>query len=282
MPELPEVEVVRRGLETHLLGRRIEAVHVLHDRPVRSHPGGADGFSAALVGRRVDAVRRRGKYLWFALGDDAVIAHLGMSGQFRVNDPADPHLRHTRVLFGLDDGTQLRFLDQRMFGGFEVVEAGPLDPVPHIALDPFDPDFDPAAVARRLRARHTTVKRALLDQRLVSGIGNIYADEALWRTRLHFEHPTEALSQLRARQLLTHAGDVMREALAEGGTSFDALYVNINGESGYFERELDAYGREDRPCRRCSTPMVRRKFTNRSSFLCPKCQRLPRDIRTNA
>ena len=282
MPELPEVEVVRRGLETHLLGRRIEMVQVLHSRPVRSHPLGPDGFVAELVGRHVDAIRRRGKYLWFALGDDAVIAHLGMSGQFRVNEPTDPHLRHTRVLFDLDDGTQLRFLDQRMFGGFEVVPEGALNPVPHIALDPFDPNFDPAAVADGIRSRRTTVKRALLDQRLISGVGNIYADEALWRARLHFEHPTQALSKRKARELISHAAEVMAEALDAGGTSFDALYVNINGDSGYFERQLDAYGRQDRPCRRCATPMVRRKFTNRSSFLCPKCQRLPRDIRTNA
>ncbi|MDO5066853.1 MAG: bifunctional DNA-formamidopyrimidine glycosylase/DNA-(apurinic or apyrimidinic site) lyase [Propionibacteriaceae bacterium] len=282
MPELPEVEVVRRGLETHLAGRRIIGVHVLHDRPVRSHPGGTEGFAAELTGRSVDAIRRRGKYLWFVLGDDAVIAHLGMSGQFRVNRADDPRLRHTRVLFDLDDGCQLRFLDQRMFGGFDVVQGRAHDPVPHIALDPFDPDFDEATVARRLRTRRTTVKRALLDQRLISGIGNIYADEALWRARLHFEHPSERLSQVKARQLIGHAAEVMAEALAAGGTSFDALYVNINGASGYFERSLDAYGREDQPCRRCATPMLRRKFTNRSSFLCPKCQRLPRDIRTSA
>lgn len=281
MPELPEVEVVRRGLARHLLGRTITAVEVHHERPLRSHPEGGAGFAAELTGRRVDDVRRRGKYLWWVLGDDAMVAHLGMSGQFRVGRPEDPVLRHTRVLFDLDDGNQLRFLDQRMFGGLDLVPDGARCPVPHIALDPFDQDFDPAAVAKQLRERRTTVKRALLDQRLVSGIGNIYADEALWRSRLHFEHPTMALGQARARRLILDATEVMTEALAVGGTSFDALYVNIDGESGYFERGLDAYGREDRPCRRCATAIVRRKFTNRSSFLCPTCQRLPRDIRTN-
>ncbi|MDO5094179.1 MAG: bifunctional DNA-formamidopyrimidine glycosylase/DNA-(apurinic or apyrimidinic site) lyase [Propionibacteriaceae bacterium] len=276
MPELPEVEVVRRGLEAHLTGRRIEDVAVLHPRLVRSHPGGSEGFISAVRGRNVDGARRRGKYLWLVLGDDAMIAHLGMSGQFRMNRAADPQLRHTRVIFHLDDGTQARFVDQRMFGGLEFVVDGGVCPVLHIARDPFDPEFDPAEVARRLRAKHTTVKRALLDQRLVSGIGNIYADESLWRARLHFDHPTAELTQARAKSLLEHATDVMREALAAGGTSFDSLYVNVNGESGYFARALDAYGREDKPCRRCATPIVRRRFSNRSSFLCPQCQRLPR------
>lgn len=276
MPELPEVEVVRRGLEKHVLGRTIEAVTVLHRRPVRSHPGGPEGFASDLTGRGIKAVARRGKYLWLVLGDDAMIAHLGMSGQFRMNRPHDPQLRNTRVLFDLDDGTQLRFVDQRMFGGLEFVSRSGECPVPHIALDPFDPRFDPVAVAKRMRERRTTVKRAILDQKLVSGIGNIYADECLWRARLHFEHPTQHLTQKRAVALLGHARDVMSEALTAGGTSFDSLYVNINGESGYFERGLDAYGREAQPCRRCATLVVRRRFANRSSFLCPRCQRLPK------
>ena len=268
--------MVRRGLEKHVVGRTIEKITVLHRRPVRSHLGGPEGFASDLMKRGIDAVARRGKYLWLVLGDDAMIAHLGMSGQFRVNRPQDSQLRNTRVLFDLDDGTQLRFVDQRMFGGLEFVRGGGGCPVPHIALDPFDPDFDPAAVACRMRARRTTVKRAILDQGLVSGIGNIYADESLWRAKLHFDHPTQHLAQARAVALLGHARDVMSEALAAGGTSFDSLYVNVNGESGYFERGLDAYGREDQPCRRCATPVVRRRFANRSSFLCPRCQRLPK------
>ncbi|MCC2593255.1 bifunctional DNA-formamidopyrimidine glycosylase/DNA-(apurinic or apyrimidinic site) lyase [Tessaracoccus sp. OS52] len=276
MPELPEVEVVRRGLASHVTSRRIEKLTVLHPRPVRSHPSGADGMRAALEGRTIDAVRRRGKFLWFALDEDALVLHLGMSGQFRVNAPADDLVRNTRVLFDLDDGRQLRFVDQRMFGGLTLATGGAINPVPHIALDPFDHDFDVVDVADRMRRRNTTVKRALLDQRFVSGIGNIYADESLWRARMHFEHPTTALTRKRAVEVLQHAREVMAEALEQGGTSFDSLYVNINGESGYFARSLDAYGREGQPCRRCSSPMVRRQFANRSSFLCPKCQRLPR------
>ncbi len=276
MPELPEVEVVRRGLAGHLTGRSITAVRILHPRPVRSHPGGAEAMKAHLEGRTINAVCRRGKYMWFCLDADALVVHLGMSGQFRINEPGDELVRNTRVLLDLDDGLQVRFVDQRMFGGLEWVRDGAECPVPDIALDPFDDAFDPALVARRLRARRTTVKRALLDQRMVSGIGNIYADESLWRARLHFNHPTQRLTQRRAIAVLEHAHDVMAEALEAGGTSFDSLYVSVNGESGYFSRSLDAYGREGLPCHRCGAPMVRRRFTNRSSFLCPRCQRLPR------
>lgn len=276
MPELPEVEVVRRGLEGHVLGRTIDRVAVLHPRPVRTHPIGPDAFAADLTGRRIDAVRRRGKYLWLALGGDALIIHLGMSGQFRINQPGDELIRNTRVVVDFDDGAQLRFVDQRMFGGLEWAPGRAVDPVPHIALDPFDPNFDPDAVSRRLRAKRTGIKRALLDQTLISGIGNIYADETLWRAQLHFERPTSSLTARQARDAIDAAGDVMAEALAQGGTSFDSLYVNVNGESGYFSRSLNAYGRENQPCDRCGTPLVRARFMNRSSYLCPRCQRAPR------
>lgn len=276
MPELPEVEVVRRGLQEHLRGRRLESIQILHPRPVRAHPVGPDAFARELEGRVVDDVRRKGKYMWLVLDDDALIIHLGMSGQFRVGPRDTPLLRNTRILFDLDDGRQVRFIDQRMFGGLEIAPGVADDPVPHIARDPFDSRFDAGAVAARMRSKRTTVKRALLDQSLVSGIGNIYADESLWRSRLHFELPTSQLGPRKAVSLLRTAQQVMYDALAEGGTSFDSLYVNVNGESGYFDRGLGAYGRENQPCSRCGTPIVRRSFMNRSSFLCPTCQRAPK------
>ena len=279
MPELPEVEVVRRGLATHLSGRRIEGVSVLHPRPVRTHPSGPDGFVASVAGRPVDGIRRRGKYLWWVLGEDALVVHLGMSGQFRINQPGDEHVRHTRLVFSLDDGHELRFVDQRMFGGMDWRPGAAECPVPHVALDPFDPAYDERAVSARLLARRTGVKRALLDQRLVSGVGNIYADESLWRARLHFDAPTDTLTPAKARGVLRAAREVMEEALAQGGTSFDSLYVNVNGQSGYFSRSLSAYGREGAPCPRCATPIVRRAFMNRSSYFCPRCQR-PRKERS--
>ena len=278
MPELPEVESVRRGLE-HTIGETITRVEVLHPRPVRDHPVGPEGFVADLTGRAFATPRRRGKYLWFPLTDgDALLAHLGMSGQFRIDQPGAPHLRNTRVVFTLGNDTELRFVDQRMFGGLSLSPGGAElpDEVRHIAPDPFDPSYDEAAVVARMFASRSGVKRLLLNQSLVSGYGNIYADEALWRARLHFDRAGQETPRRRLRDLLVQGREVMAEALEAGGTSFDALYVHVNGESGYFDRSLDAYGQEGRPCRRCGTLIVRQQFMNRSSFFCPKCQPKPR------
>lgn len=279
MPELPEVESVRRGLATHLIGRRLSGVQVLDPRSVRRHPGGAVDFADRLSGHRVVGTGRRGKYLWLRLGEgDAVLIHLGMSGQLLVAPAGAPDPRHLRVRCGLDDGRELRFADQRIFGGMLLSDGGAASPaeIDHIALDPLDSSFDPVGVTERMRRRQTGVKRALLDQTLISGVGNIYADEALWRTRLHYARNTRHLRRREAGELLDHVTQVMVEALDVGGTSFDALYVNVNGESGYFDRSLDAYGQEGRPCRRCGTPIRRDPFMNRSSFTCPRCQPRPR------
>ncbi|GAA2543995.1 bifunctional DNA-formamidopyrimidine glycosylase/DNA-(apurinic or apyrimidinic site) lyase [Pseudonocardia hydrocarbonoxydans] len=282
MPELPEVEVVRRGLADHVLDRTIVAVDVAHPRAVRRHVAGGPDFAARLAGREITAARRRGKYLWLEVGgDEAVLAHLGMSGQMLVADADRPDEKHLRVrLRFADGGPELRFVDQRTFGGLSLHPVtGPdrlPEPVAHIARDPMDPAFDLDAAVAGIRRRRTGLKRALLDQTVVSGIGNIYADEALWRARLHGERPTERLTRAQGRAVLTAAAEVMDAALLAGGTSFDALYVNVNGASGYFDRSLDAYGQADRPCRRCGTPIRRESFMNRSSFSCPRCQPRPR------
>jgi formamidopyrimidine-DNA glycosylase len=301
VPELPEVEVVRRGLESHALDRVITRVDVLHERPVRRDPAGAAGFAASLTGRTFTAARRRGKYLWLpvsgaaggatasanaatATAADALLGHLGMSGQMLVQPVGTPDEKHLRVRFVLEDvsgtPTELRFVDQRMFGGLSFSPGGAElpDEIAHIARDLLDPEFDRDDFVRRVRRRSSAIKRLLLDQNLVSGVGNIYADEALWRAGLHGERPGERLTAAQVRELAQHAHDVMTEALAQGGTSFDALYVNVNGQSGYFERSLNAYGREDEPCRRCGTAMRRTAFMNRSSYFCPSCQRPPRTI----
>jgi formamidopyrimidine-DNA glycosylase len=290
VPELPEVEVVRRGLAGHVLDRRIVRVDVAHPRAVRRHPAGGDDFAARLAGRTITAARRRGKYLWLELdggvdGSDAVLAHLGMSGQMLVADPGRPDEKHLRVRVVFDDDGELRFVDQRTFGGLSlhplvpaVGGGGELLPAPvaHIARDPMDPAFSLDAAVAAIRRRRTELKRALLDQTAVSGIGNIYADEALWHARLHGARPTEKLTRAQGRTVLTAAAQVMDEALAQGGTSFDALYVNVNGASGYFDRSLHAYGQADRPCPRCGTPIRREPFMNRGSFSCPRCQPRPR------
>jgi formamidopyrimidine-DNA glycosylase len=283
VPELPEVEVVRSGLERYVLGATIAAVEVLHSRPVRRDPRGSSGFVAALVGRRIEAARRRGKYLWLALdNDDALLGHLGMSGQLPLKTAGTPDNRHLRVRFTLAtplDGTlEMRFVDQRMFGGLFVSTGGATLPseIAHIAREPLDAHFDDAAFVSRVRRRVSGIKRQLLDQGLVSGIGNIYADEALWRARLHGERPGTRLTRRQVTDLLGQVREVLTEALGEGGTSFDALYVDVNGESGYFERSLHVYGREGLPCDRCGAPIRRTAFMNRSSFFCPLCQPAPR------
>ncbi|MGH3520682.1 MAG: bifunctional DNA-formamidopyrimidine glycosylase/DNA-(apurinic or apyrimidinic site) lyase [Haloechinothrix sp.] len=286
MPELPEVETVRAGLAGHILGRTIGGVDVLHQRAVRRHLAGSADFTGRLIGQRIEAVCRRGKYLWLELADgSAILGHLGMSGQLLVQpreSPAEKHLR-VRVRFS-DDEAELRFVDQRTFGGFTLAELIEVDgtrvpaTIAHIARDPIDPAFDAALTVRALRARRTEVKRALLDQTLVSGVGNIYADEALWRAKLHGARPTGRLTGAQCAAVLAAVTEVLAEALAAGGTSFDSLYVNVNGQSGYFDRSLNVYGREGEPCTRCGVPIRREKFMNRSSYSCPRCQPRPRAV----
>ena len=290
MPELPEVEVVRAGLERHVLGRTIDAVDVLHPRPVRRDHRGSTGFVAALVGQRIDAVRRRGKYFWLALGqrrrparpprherpDAAPRARCARraapAGAVHAScAPADGGRSPPRASRCASSTSGCSAASSSPTGGAEL----PTEIV-HIARDPIDPEFDDAEFVRRARRRTSGIKRLLLDQGLISGVGNIYADEALWRARLHGERPGDRLTGPVLRGLLGHVREVMGEALAQGGTSFDALYVNVNGESGYFDRSLDAYGQEGEPCRRCGTPIRRVAFMNRSSYFCPVCQRPPR------
>jgi formamidopyrimidine-DNA glycosylase len=279
VPELPEVEIVRRGLERHVVGRTIDTVQPLHARALRRHLAGPDDFAAAIKGRTISGALRRGKYLWLPVGDDAVLAHLGMSGQMLVGDPSRPLSPHVRVRITFtDDGPDLRFSDQRTFGHLSFAPGGALLPeaIAHIGPDPLEAAFDLAAVTARLRGRHSGIKRALLDQSLVSGIGNIYADEALWRARLHWAREAHLLRPIAITRLFASVQEVFAESLSAGGTSFDSLYVNVNGQSGYFGRSLAVYGREGQPCRRCGSPVRRDPFMNRSAFSCPKCQPLPR------
>ncbi|PZO71312.1 MAG: DNA-formamidopyrimidine glycosylase [Kocuria palustris] len=311
MPELPEAEVVRRGLERWTVGRRVETVEVLDPRSLRRHIGGPGDFVQRLQGASILDAVRRGKFLWLpvalASGDElALMMHLGMSGQALIQGDDQPDERHLKVRLGLSetpDGLpgQLRFVDQRIFGGMFL---DPLEPtadghpggrgalglplIPqhaaHIARDPLDPDFDPSAFHAALRRRKTGIKRALLDQGLISGIGNIYADEALWSAQLHYARPTETMTRPETQRLVEAVQDVMARALEAGGTSFDSLYVNINGESGYFSRSLNAYGRAGEACPRCEAEgrdgvIVREQFMNRSSYRCAVCQRRPRRAR---
>ena len=289
MPELPEVEVVRRGLERHVVGRTIDTVQVLHPRAVRRHAAGASDFENAARGSVITAARRRGKYLWLPLAqdagagtvaEDALLAHLGMSGQLLLGEPGRPVSPHVRIRFTFtDSGPDLRFTDQRTFGHILLARGGAVLPAPiaHIAPDPLEPSFDEAALLARLAVRRSGIKRALLDQSLVSGVGNIYADEALWRAKTHWARQAARLRRADTSALLAAVREVLTEALTAGGTSFDSLYVNVNGESGYFGRSLAVYGREGEPCPRCGTPVRRDPFMNRSAYSCPVCQPRPRN-----
>lgn len=349
MPELPEVETVRAGLAEHSVGRPVRAVRVVDARSLRRHLPGPAHFEAALTGRALRGTYRRGKYLWLTLSepdgtlsDEALVVHLGMSGQLLVRDEPgsdvdselgsdsgndsearaafDEQPRHLRVALELGPvgtasseagaGQRLLFVDQRIFGGMFLSPLVPDVPaavagevasdesavpehflvaehflvpqaVKHIARDPLDEFFDPAAVRRKFLRTSSGIKKVLLDQSVISGVGNIYADEALWRARLHYAKPARTLSAAQTRDLLAAVTQVLRESLAAGGTSFDALYVNVLGESGYFERSLNAYGRAGEPCHRCAEAgrtslIVREPFQNRSSYRCPHCQRAPR------
>jgi formamidopyrimidine-DNA glycosylase len=282
MPELPEVEVVRRGLQAHVVGRTITAVRVHHPRAVRRHEAGPADLTARLLDARITGTDRRGKYLWLTLddGDFALVVHLGMSGQMLLGTV--PNAGHLRIATILDDGTTLSFVDQRTFGGWQLADLVNVDgsvvpaPVAHLARDPLDPRFDIDSVVNVLRRKHSEIKRQLLDQTVVSGIGNIYADEALWRAKVNGARVADTLTRSKLTAVLESAAEVMRDALAQGGTSFDSLYVNVNGQSGYFDRALNVYGREGKPCRRCGAVVRREKFMNRSSYYCPRCQPRPR------
>jgi formamidopyrimidine-DNA glycosylase len=299
MPELPEVEVVRAGLEPALRGARIDRVDVLEPRSLKRHPGPPEDFVERLEGQVVDAAIRRGKFLWFPLHgtQEALVVHLGMSGQVLLGDESSDFGSLLRIRFDITtaegDPMVVGFVDQRIFGSMAIDELIPTPDgapagrgsddsriprsVAHIQRDPLDPHFDDRAFSRALRAKNTDIKRALLDQNLISGIGNIYADEALWGAKLHYLTPTKRLTPARVRELLGEVRAVLQKALAEGGTSFDSQYVNVNGQAGYFAHSLHAYGRQGTPCDRCGGIIRREPFMNRSSHRCPSCQRTPRN-----
>lgn len=296
MPELPEVEVVRAGLEPAVTGATVTSITVFDERSLRRHDGPSEDFVDRLERRTMLRPRRRGKFLWIPLADapgrsdgepEALVTHLGMSGQVLLRDrTADDAL--TRIRLEIDSPAdsrplRLNFVDQRIFGSMAVDRLVPTKDRPeelvpaqvaHIARDPIDEHFDDGEFLRRLAAKNTTIKRALLDQTLVSGIGNIYADESLWGAKLHYDQPTATLSRTRARTLLAEVRSVLARALAEGGTSFDTQYLNVNGQSGYFAHSLRAYGQQGKPCARCGRPIVRETFMNRGSHFCAHCQRI--------
>jgi len=279
MPELPEVETVRRGLDHLITGYRIADAVDLHPRALKAE---SIAPLSSLNGSRITGTGRRGKFLWITLNRPFVlVAHLGMSGQFLIQEKDRPPAKHIRAQFELKRSLRTRdlvFNDQRTFGWLSVEELtnGVPTSAAHIAYDPFDPHFDYQAAITKIAKRNIRIKTALLNQEIMSGVGNIYADEALWRAKVHPESMTSELSNKKIASVIDAATEVMREAIAKGGTSFDDLYINVNGESGFFEQSLSAYGREDEPCPRCGALIKRIVFGARSSHFCPRCQRTQR------
>lgn len=298
MPELPEAETVRAGLAKTVLNSKIESVQVHDPRSLKRHPGTPNDFQQALVGNQINAVVRRGKFLWLPLSSKgfALVAHLGMSGQILVRTKEFEPEKQNRISINVSNPDfQIRFVDQRIFGSMMIDELEPtLDLAPggfspeatgefekliprsvaHISRDPLDPFFDRNRVLSKLKVRNSSIKRALLDQGLVSGIGNIYADESLWRARLHFDQPASSISTRKLNELFDHVTEVLQAAVIQGGTSFDQQYKNINGESGYFSQQLNAYGRAGTNCSRCGAIMRRESWANRGSHFCPHCQKM--------
>jgi len=272
MPELPEVETVRAGLAKHVVGKSVNSVKQLHPRALRS---GSLNTLNIFKGSKIKAVNRRGKFMWLEFDrPEVLVAHLGMSGQFKIQKASAEKETHLRANFLLSNGKEMRFIDQRTFGwlAVDVMEENAPTLVSHIALDPFDPEFNKRKVVEKILTKRGQIKKVILDQEVISGIGNIYADEALWRARIHPEAIANELTSTQILNVITAATKVMERALSAGGTSFDELYINVNGESGYFERSLAVYGREGEPCRRCGREIIRIAFANRSSRLCPACQ----------
>jgi formamidopyrimidine-DNA glycosylase len=291
MPELPEVETVRAGLAGYLPGATVTGVQVHDARSLKRHPGSPADFVKTLTGAKFDSVVRRGKFLWLPITgtDIAMVGHLGMSGQMLIRDPGAAADKLNRVTINFAEPVEFRFVDQRIFGSLALDKlvttadggaggfGSPLALIPsqaaHIARDPLDPLFDEKAVLAKLAKKHSGIKRVLLDQGVVSGIGNIYADEALWRTKLHYDTAASSISKAKASELFENVREILAKAVEAGGTSFDEQYKNVNGESGYFEVSLNAYGMTGRPCARCGTPIKRENWMNRGSHFCPKCQK---------
>jgi formamidopyrimidine-DNA glycosylase len=277
MPELPEVETVRAGLEKYVVGKRINNAESFHARATKSN---SIAPLSSSIGAQIKSVKRRGKFLWFDLDRDYVlVAHLGMSGQLLVQPQTNSFQPHLRAKFELSGGgrskSEIRFIDQRTFGWLAIEELinGVPSSIKNIALDPFEIDFNLKQVVSNIKRRKSAIKPAILNQSILSGIGNIYADEALWRAKIHPEIICEDLSEDEIKKVITSAINVMKSAIKAGGTSFDEQYKNVNGESGYFSRSLKVYGREGEPCPRCRSEIRRIAFANRSSHFCPRCQR---------
>lgn len=274
MPELPEVETVRRTLRTLVIGKTIAAVSVRLPRIIqRPEP---DQFGSALVGQTIREIGRRGKFLRIMLDDLTLVSHLRMEGRYGVFSAAEPVEKHTHVIFHFTDGSELRYKDVRQFGTMHLFAKGEelsAKPLQGLGAEPLDPEFTPEVLRGLLRGRSGKIKPLLLNQTLVAGIGNIYADEALFRARLHPERTADSLSAREIRRLHEAIVATLREAVEAGGSSIKS-YVNGQGEMGMFQQQLLVYGRKDEPCPNCGKPIAKSVVGGRGTHVCPRCQPL--------
>lgn len=276
MPELPEVEVIRRDLERDTVGKRIKDVQVKLPRIIRRHKNKKE-FTDALAGAKITKVDRRGKYLLMHLDSGRVLVmHLGMSGRIERTTGRKSVEKHTHVVIKFSTGGELRFIDMRQFGELFVAAEDGLDGVKelsHIALDPLGDSFTWQVFSEIVSSRKMKLKSLLMDQKFISGIGNIYSDEILWAAGLRHDRQSDSLTSQEVRRMYRAMQEVLQEGIRHGGVTLeDETYRNLYGKTGEFQQHLKAYGREGEPCRRCRTPIVRERWGNRSTYFCRQCQ----------
>ncbi|HEX6597170.1 MAG TPA: bifunctional DNA-formamidopyrimidine glycosylase/DNA-(apurinic or apyrimidinic site) lyase [Acidimicrobiales bacterium] len=279
VPELPEVETLKRDLEKEVVGKRIRAVEVTGMRSIRRHPN-KKHFIGKLEGKKINGVERRGKYLLFKLeGGDVLVVHMGMSGQLlkAKGGVKDPPPKHTHVVFTFTQGGQMRFVDPRTFGEMFVTTPDELEEVvpelAHLGFDPLDDVMSWTRFGELLQAKKTKLKTLLMDQKFVAGIGNIYSDEILWAAGLRYDRSSERLTSQEVRRLWRAMIETLQDAVKHRGSSLsDEQYVDLFGKMGEYQKEHKVYDREGQTCRRCRSTITKVKVNGRSSFLCPQCQ----------
>lgn len=273
MPELPEVETVRRSLQALVADKTILEVSVGLPRLIRT-PDDVEQFKWMLRGQRIERVERRGKFLLFDVGPYTLVSHLRMEGRYGLYVQSDPVEKHTHVIFHFADGTELRYKDVRQFGTFDLLPKGDLSMIPglrKIGPEPLEPDFTPNVLYERLYQRSGKIKALLLDQNLLAGIGNIYADEALFQAGLHPELTGHKVTKQQAERLHQAIVDVLRASVEAGGSSVKS-YVNGHGKTGHFQFQLKVYGKTNEPCSHCGTPIEKIRVGGRGTHYCPTCQ----------
>ncbi len=273
MPELPEVETVRQSLQALVAGKTIRNATVHLPRLIRT-PDDAEQFALMVGGQRIERVSRRGKFLLFEIGSYTLVSHMRMEGRYGLYTASDPVEKHTHVIFHFTDGTELRYKDVRQFGTFDLLPKGDLASIPglrSIGPEPLDAEFTPEVLQQRLKKRTGKIKALLLDQRLVAGIGNIYADEALFQAGLHPELTGRQLNKQHAARLHQAIVNVLAASVEAGGSSVKS-YVNGYGKAGGYQFQLKVYGKARQPCPQCGTSIEKIRVAGRGTHFCPTCQ----------